>query len=313
MRFTALFASFGLVCAMGSGANAQFLDDFDTYALGPLAAQSAWEEWTGSIGVDATVDSAQSFSTSNSVLIVGTNDVVYDFANIPGGRPASGVWSASIKTYVPSGTTGSGWYILLNDYPISLHWSVQTQFDATAGRVFDATARARLIYDEWVSLVVAIDLDNDVYNSWYGDTPLAINRKYSDVGGKTEIAVVDLYGDAAGLTGLYYDNARLEKTSGGPLVLNASPNPIVGGQTLNLYSQSPLLTSGDPGALFLWTVNGSFFTLPLLFVSFNASGEWTFSTTVPPAVSGIEIGFKMFAAPTTGGTLSSNEELVIFL
>jgi hypothetical protein len=246
-------------------------------------------------------------------VIVTDNDVVYDFANLSGGRPSSGVWTASIKTYVPSGTTGILWYILMNDYPINLHWSVQTQFNAGTSRVTDGTARARLRYDEWVTLVVCIDLDNDRYDSWYGNKPLVVNAQYTDVGGQLVIAANDLYGDAGGLSGGFYDNARLEKTAGGPVVLNTSPNPIVSGQVLNIYSQSPVVTAGDLGYLFLWSVNGSLFVLPLIPTSFDAAGEYNLSTTVPPGISGLELGFKMFAAPTSGGILLSNEEVLIFL
>jgi hypothetical protein len=312
MRFSAFLGSVGLVCAMGSVAHAQWLDDFDSYAPGPLAAQSAWEEWTGSSGVDANVTVFQSFTTPNSVVIITNNDVVYDFALLPSGRPSSGVWTTSIKTYLPSGTTGIGWYILMNDYPTNLHWSVQTTFDTTQNRVIDGAARTRIKYDQWVSLVISIDLDNDRYDSWYGNKPLAINRQWTDVGGQTVISAVDLYGDAGGLTGLYYDNARIEKTAGGPLVLNASPNPTSSGATLDFFAQSPVVTPGDPAALFLWSVNGSFFSLPLLIVSFDANLEWNFSTTVPPGVTGIDIGFKMFAAPSGGRILLSNEKVVVF-
>jgi hypothetical protein len=313
MRVTTLFGSVGFACAMATAANAQWLDDFDSYALGPLAAQSAWEEWYSSTGVDADVDNTYSFTTSNSVLIVQNNDVVYDFANLSSGRPASGVWSASVKTYVPSGTTGIGWYILLNDYQPTPHWSVQTQLDATNGKVVDGTSKTRLKYDEWVSLVVAIDLDNDRYDSWYGDKPLVVNRKWTDVGGQTAIAVNDLYGDAGGLSGIWFDNDRLEKTAGGPLVVTTSPNPITSGQTLTFFSESPLLTAGDVGLLFLWSINGSFFLLPLVNISYDINGEWNFGVTIPPGLSGLELGFKAFALPAGGKILMSNEDVVLFL
>jgi hypothetical protein len=313
MRFHALLGSFGFACAMASTASAQWHDDFDLYAPGPLAAQSAWEEWSGSSGVDADVDNTNSFTASNSVLIVQDNDVVYDFSLLPGGRPTSGVWTASIKTFVPSGGTGYGWYILMNDYPTNLQWSVQTRFDLVKGLVTDGAAARKVKFDEWVSLVVAIDLDNDRYDSWYGDKTLAINVKWSGTTGQTVIAALDLYGDAGGLSGMYYDDARLEKTSGGPLALTSSPNPVAAGATLKLFSESPILFTTDPGVLFSWTINDTFYIFPLMYVSFDIAGEWKLSTAVPAGLSGIEAGLKMFAVPSGGKVLLSNEDVIIFL
>jgi len=312
MRFLPLLGGVALSFGMATTANAQWLDDFDGYALGPLAAQSLWEEWTGSSGVDANVDNAYSFTTSQSVMIVTNNDVVYDFANTPSGRPTSGVWTKSIKTYVPSGSTGIGWHILMCNYPTTLEWAVQTSFDASLGQVKDGTIGRKLRYDEWVSLVVAIDFANNQYSSWYGNKPLAVNKVYSSLG-TSELSVVDLYGDAGGLSGLWYDDARLEKTSAGPLVLNSNPNPAPSGANLDLYSESPNLTTGDIGVLFTWTINGSFFIAPLMFVSYDVNGEWNFSTTLPPGLSGIEAGLKMFALPAGGKIHTSNEDVIIFL
>lgn len=312
MRLASLIGSFGLACALASPAHAQqWLEDFDSYLPGPLAAQSLWDEWTGSSGVDANVDSTRSFTSSESVQILSDNDVVWDFVNSAGGRPASGKWAMSVKTFVPSGTTGSGWYIVLNEYPMPLKYSVQTEFDATNGMVNDASFTATLKYDRWVSLVVAVDLDNNRYDSWYGDQPLVVNKAWASATGSTTIAVNDCYGGSNGLTELYYDNDRLDKCAGGPLVLTTKPNPVGPNATLNFYSNSPLLGLGDPGMLFLWSVNGSPFPLGLLPASYDVNAEWRFSATVPPGLTGLEIGFRMFALPSGGKIMLSNEDIVI--
>jgi hypothetical protein len=79
MKLTTLFGSIGLSCVLASSANAQWwLDDFDSYLLGPLASQSLWDEWSGSSGVDANVDNSHSFTTAHSLMIVTNNDVVWD-------------------------------------------------------------------------------------------------------------------------------------------------------------------------------------------------------------------------------------------
>jgi hypothetical protein len=314
MRLANFLGSIGLSCVMASTASAQWLDTFDSYAPGPLALQSLWEEWSGSTGVDADVVNTLSFTPSNSVMIVTDNDVVYDFANLPGGRPASGVWVASVMTFVPAGTTGTGWYIMMNDYPINLQWSLQIQFDATNGKVIDGTKTRKLVYNRWVEFVVAIDLDHDRYDTWYNSLSLSVAQSWKGMTGQDVIAALDLYGDtgATGSTGMNFDNTRLEKGAGGPLMLNATPNPVVGGQTLKFTSQSPKLTAGDIGELFTWTINGSPFLLPLLPVSFDATGSWTLSATVPTGLAGIEVGLKMLALPAGGKLMMSNEELVVF-
>lgn len=316
MRLAHLLGSIGLTSVfafvMSSGASAQWLDDFDSYSPGPLAAQSQWEEWVGKSGVDANVVNSLSFTASNSVEIVKDNDVVYDFANLAGGRPTSGVWTASVMTYVSSIATGLGWYIMMNDYPNNLQWSVQTQFDITNLKVLDGAQGRKLLLNQWVELVVAIDLDNDKYWSWYNGKTVATNRSWKGMTGQDVIAALDLYGDAGGLSGMNFDDTRLEKTAGGPLMLNANPDPIASGQTINFTSQSPKLGAGDIGMLFTWTINGTPFVTPLLPVSFDATGSWTMSATVPPGVSGVEVGLKMFALPSGGKLLLSNEELIIF-
>lgn len=312
MRLPKLLGSIGLSCVMASAASAQWLDNFDSYTPGPLGAQSLWDEWPGSSGVDPDVVNTPSFTPSNSLLIVSTNDITYDFANLPAGRPASGVWTASVMTYVPTGTTGIGWHIMMNDFPINLQWSSQTQFDATNGKVLDGALWRKIVYDRWVELVIAIDLDHDVYSSWYNGKSITVDGSWKGTTGQDVIAALDLYGDAGGLTGIYFDNTRLEQTAGGPLMLNAGPNPTAAGKTLNFTSQSPRLTAGDLGVLFAWDIGGSPFVTPIMAVSFDAAGSWTMSATVPTGLAGIEMGLKMFALPTGGKVMMSNEEAILF-
>jgi hypothetical protein len=309
-----LIGSFGLACALASPAHAQqWLEDFDSYLPGPLAAQSLWDEWTGSSGVDANVDSTRSFTSSESVQILSDNDVVWDFVNSTGGRPTSGKWALSVKTYVPTGATGSEWFIVMNEYPSPLQWSVQTELDATLGKIYDGTTNRGIRLDRWVSVVVAIDLDNDRYDSWYGDLPLAVNHTWTGGTGTLQLAANDLYGDTGtqGSSGMWFDNVRLDKCAGGPLVLTTKPNPVGPNGTLNFYSNSPLLGLGDPGMLFLWSVNGSPFPLGLLPASYDMNAEWRFSATVPPGLTGLELGFRMFALPAGGKIMLSNEDIVV--
>jgi hypothetical protein len=299
---------------LSSAAPAQWLDNFDGYSPGPLAAQSVWEEWTGSSGVDADVTTSESLSAPHSVEILSDNDVVYDFVNLSGGRPTSGKWIASIKVYTPSGMSGTGWFIMLDTYPSPLHWAVQFGFNGATGKIengFIAGDKRNLKYDRWMSLVVAIDLDNDRYDAWYGDKLVTENASYTRGSGALEAAVVDLYG-ATGFSGLYFDDIRLEKGFGGPLVLNAQPNPVGVGQTLEIYSHSPVVQPGNLGALLTWSINGVPFVQPLFFPVFSSTLDWTISAPVPSGLSGLAVGFKAMAVPSSGPVMLSNEEVVVF-
>src|SRR5262245_36089884 len=139
-----LFVAFALGAGMfllSQTASAQWLDTFDTYSLGPLAAQSDWEEWYTTPNVDANVSADFAFSGTKSVKIVGkpsSNDVVYPFHLLPGGAPTSGQWLFSTKVYVPSSSTGLGFLIMLstyNDGSGTDSWSLQVRFNANSGQV----------------------------------------------------------------------------------------------------------------------------------------------------------------------------------
>ena len=147
-----------------------WVEQFDTYNLAPLANQSLWEQWDGSNAVDAMVVDTPTLTADRAVRITGQpalgrqngDDVVWDFDN-SGGQPTSGTWISSTRTYVPSGANGTGWFIMLNQYPDSKNWSLQIQFDSSSGVVHAAEPGGidqTLIYDEWVQLITCIDLDN---------------------------------------------------------------------------------------------------------------------------------------------------------
>jgi hypothetical protein len=44
--------------------------------------------------------------------------------------------------------------------------------------------------------------------------------------------------------------------------------------------------------------------------SYGAAGDWTFGAVVPTGLAGLELGFRMFAAPAGGKVMLSNEDIV---
>ncbi|UCF14022.1 MAG: LamG domain-containing protein, partial [Phycisphaerales bacterium] len=158
-----------------------------------------WEGWDGNAGAGAPTSSDYAFSGSNSVEIIGSADLVYPL-DITGGR-----WELTAMQYIPSGTTGTSWFILLNQYPNNKDWSVQTQFNLATGAIttqYDSSASAVIVYDQWVEFKCVIDLDNNTVDEYYNGEFFSTHQW--DDGGKNTLQVIDLYGNGA--SSIYYDD-----------------------------------------------------------------------------------------------------------
>ncbi|MEW6742362.1 MAG: hypothetical protein AB1486_06355 [Planctomycetota bacterium] len=307
-----------------------WFDGFDTYAPGPLTPQSQWTIWYSG-GLDATVVPAPApfFSPPHSLFIVAASDVTYDFNNTPpGGRPNTGRWIFSVKTYVSRYETGMGWVILMNQYMPTDgvdNWSMQVSFDATTGLVtfmdFVGNPTLPLIYDQWVTFRAAVDLDNDRMDLFYGDQVLIAGKSWINGvsgGGVPVIAIVDLYGqDTTGMwmddCSLYQDTAAaaLTEADNRAVVLDALPNPAPAGANLAMTTMAPQL-AGQAYALFTWSVNGAPFIRPVWFGNLDATGRAQIAGPVPPGLGGINVEFISFVALPPGGIGDSPPELVMF-
>ena len=323
--FVALALALG-VCAFSGQAKAQWLDTFENYALGPLAAQSDWEEWYSSSGVDADVSSAFAFTGTKSVKIIGKptqNDVVYPFSLLPGGRPSSGSWLMSAKTYIPSTEKGVSYFIMLNTYNDpgagADNWSLQLRFNVNQGFVKSdgpTGGQTSLILDKWVTLRAYIDLTADKVMIFYGNTILTSTESWTNGlsgGGLPRIDVLDLFGGQGSnaATGLYYDNTSLTKADPYAAVLDATPNPVVAGDTIKLTTMAPDLKNRQ-AALFVWDVNG-IPSIHLLAVNTLAlDGTWQLTGPVPTGLAGLNINFLTLIVGPSGGTVETNHELVVF-
>jgi len=323
--FVALALALG-VCAFTGPANAQWLDTFDGYALGPLAAQSDWEEWYTSTGVDADVSSAFAFSGTKSVKIIGKptqNDVVYPFSLLPGGRPSSGSWLMNAKTYVPSGEKGVSYFIMLNTYNDAGagadNWSLQVRFNANQEFVKNdgpSAGQTPLIRDRWVNFRAYIDITADKVDIFYGDVLLAKDESWINglsTGGLPRIDVLDLYGGQGSnaATGIYFDNTSLTKADVSPVILDAAPNPVVAGNTIKLTTIAPDLGNRQ-AALFVWDVNGVPAIRLIAVNTLDLNGRWVLSGPVPGGLAGLNINFLTLVIGPSGGTIESNRELVLF-
>ncbi len=190
-------------------AQADWSDNFDTYALGSgLHGQGDWHGWDGNVTADAYVSNVQSLSAPHSVSVAAASDIVHEYSGY-----TSGVWAFTTWQYIPSGFTGTTYFILLNTYNNGgpYNWSTQIQFNYTNGRViFDPDAVwLPMIRDQWVELKVVIDLNANLQTVFYGGTQL-IQKSWTEGnsgGGALNIAAVDLYANNA--SPVYYDDMSL--------------------------------------------------------------------------------------------------------
>ncbi|HPY50871.1 MAG TPA: discoidin domain-containing protein [Sedimentisphaerales bacterium] len=203
LRFTAMAL---LVLSAGAVASASVLDEgFESYVAGSaIHGQGGWKGWNNDAAAGASVSDAFAYGGSNSIAIAGASDLVHEF------DVAGGVWVMTAMQYIPSGGTGTSWYILLNSYDDNANqdWSVQTQFDLANGAITSSytSDTGTIVYDEWVELRFLIDLDNNTVEEYYNGTLFTTHVWDDNVHGT--IGVIDLFANGASV--VYYDEIVLQ-------------------------------------------------------------------------------------------------------
>lgn len=181
-----------------------FFEDFESYAPGSaLHGQGGWKGWDNTPGAGAPVSDAFAYSGSNAVEIVPAADLVHEF-DLTGG-----LWILTAMQYIPSGTSGTSWFILLNTYNDggAKDWSVQTQFDLGAGTIsYWHGGSGQIVYDQWIELKYVIDLDNNTVDKYYNGE-FIVTDTWDDNNHGT-LQVIDLYGNNA--SSIYYDDIKIE-------------------------------------------------------------------------------------------------------
>lgn len=185
-------------------ASANWEDDFDSYVLGSgLHGQGGWAGWDNKPVWDAYVTDIYAYSTPHSVEILPTSDIVQEFSE------TYGLWIMTAWHYIPSGSTGKQYFILLNTYTPGgpYFWSLQLLFDSDVGMVIvvEGVGATPIINDQWIEVQVWINLDVDTQRIYYnGD--LLDEIGWSGVG-VVEIAALDLFSD--GGSTIYWDDCSL--------------------------------------------------------------------------------------------------------
>jgi hypothetical protein len=202
MRVLTILAAASLLIV--PAAVADWSDNFDSYANGSaLAGQGGWAGWEGDSTLTAYVTDDQSHSAPHSAEILPTTDCVQTFTE------TSGEWEMIAWMYIPSGSTGEQYFIMLNQYwPDTNNWSVQILFDSDAGIVeeYYSSTTTAIVYDQWVELKLDINLETGFYDIYYNGTFL-ITWVWQDGSGSDAIAALDLYSN--GGSTIYWDDCSL--------------------------------------------------------------------------------------------------------
>ena len=194
-----------------------FTENFESYAAGSaLHGKGGWKGWDNTAGAGAPTSNSQAFSGSNSVEIIGAADLVHEF-DVTGGR-----WEFTAMQYIPSGTTGTSDFILLNTYNDNgdKDWSVQTEFHLDTGAIsYWHGGSGEILYDQWVELKYVIDLDNNTVDKYYNGE-FIVTDTWDDNDHGT-LQAIDLYGNNA--SSIYYDDIVIAAPIGA-----YNPNPSDG-------------------------------------------------------------------------------------
>jgi hypothetical protein len=193
------------ICSLASAQ--AFSEDFDSYAAGAaLHGKGGWKGWDNTPGAGAPTSDKYAYSGTNSVEVIGSADLVHEF-KLTGGK-----YEFSAMQYIPKGSAGNTYFILLNQYTdggAANDWSIQLNYDLAAGLITAEEnaggATADVIYDRWVELKFRIDLTANTCEWYYGGV-LIKTHPWDDTGHPT-LQAVDLYGNNA--SSVYYDDIKI--------------------------------------------------------------------------------------------------------
>ena len=198
-----------MVMLLATVAAADWSENFDSYAAGSgLNGQGGWFCWDSNPAFDAYVSTTQARSGANSVEIEPTSDMVQEF-NIMSGQITISGWN-----YIPTGSTGEQYFILLTVYMgADSDWALDMLFDSDAGTVstVEGTATTSIVNDQWVEVKVEIDLAADTQSIYYNGTLLE-TIPWSPESGIYQFDAVDIF--SSGGSSIYWDDFELVEAGG---------------------------------------------------------------------------------------------------
>ena len=179
-------------------AGISLIEDFDSLAVGTnMNDVDGWEGWQGDAQWGARVTDAVAYSGTNSLEIVGGRDDLVPYWP----EVTSGDYVLTVMQYVPATTTAGQLYYWCYGLGTVL-------INCDTGKVYvndlDAATRveADLVRDQWVELKIAIYLDIQTCDFYYGDVLLGSRECTSSDG-------VDIW-PTGDVDVIYYDDFRFE-------------------------------------------------------------------------------------------------------
>jgi len=169
------------------------MEDFDSLAVGSsMHDVDGWQGWKGDPNAGAQVTDAVAYSGTNSLEIVGNRDdleALWPVVN-------SGTYVLTVMEYVPATTSGAVWFWAYGLGTIVINCDTEKVYVNN----LDAATRveADLLRDQWVELKIAIDLDINACDFYYGDVLLGTREC-------TESNGVDIWPDG-NVDVVYYDD-----------------------------------------------------------------------------------------------------------
>ena len=210
-----LFMMSCAVLAMTAAAHADWSENFDSYAAGTkLDNVGGWFGWDNVPAAAGTVSGEFWLSEPNSIGVSNSlgNDAVHPFDPI-----TSGSWVFTGHQYIPSGLDGETHFILNSVYNHGgpYEWAIEMHMDPGTGMVDERIhggTTTPIIYDAWVEIQVAFDLDADTFNASYNNVSIASGTWTSANYPTKAFANVDLY--APHEEPVYWDNFSLVPAPG---------------------------------------------------------------------------------------------------
>jgi len=207
MNKTRTIISLAVLAGLAAAAQGQVVynDDFESYASGSnLHGQSGWRGWDNAVAAGAMVSTTQASSGAQSVNVTGGSDLVQTFGY------TGGQYNLSINQYVPSSSSGTTYFILLNTYNDGgpYNWSVQNPMNLDTGIITSDSGGAAtmpMIKDAWVNWTFTIDLSANRVGEYYNGTFLSEHAWQTD--GANALGAIDLYANNAGP--VYYDDLTI--------------------------------------------------------------------------------------------------------
>jgi hypothetical protein len=203
-KFFGMLAVCGFALALAPVAGADWSDNFDSYSVGGLNGLGGWECWDANPAYNAYIVTSPNRSAPNSLQITPTTDITQQFSE------TSGSWVITAWQYIPTGSTGNQYFILLNTYTTGgpYDWSLQIEFNATTTQftITDpGTYVGTILYNQWVEIKDEINLTTGMQSIYYNGT-LCETIPWQ-LTGVNELNAMDLFSD--GGSNIYYDDISL--------------------------------------------------------------------------------------------------------